>query len=178
MSSGIKPIETVYNGYRFRSRLEARWAVFLDALRIPYEFEHQGYDLGEWGWYLPDFWLPREEAYVEIKPFNQWFYDPKYEELSKLGCWVFHVAGNPWPGEYRIAVYEDGACWGAEPYIFAEGRRVEGELWLASDYEQTCVMRLSDEPRDYDRPPLEDSKNMMQAYKLARQARFEHGANR
>lgn len=24
----IKPIETVYNGYRFRSRLEARWARF------------------------------------------------------------------------------------------------------------------------------------------------------
>lgn len=22
----IKPIETLYNGYRFRSRLEARWA--------------------------------------------------------------------------------------------------------------------------------------------------------
>ena len=28
----IKAIETVYNGYRFRSRLEARWAVFFDAL--------------------------------------------------------------------------------------------------------------------------------------------------
>jgi len=24
----IKPIETIYNGYKFRSRLEARWAVF------------------------------------------------------------------------------------------------------------------------------------------------------
>ena len=23
----LKPIETIYNGYRFRSRLEARWAV-------------------------------------------------------------------------------------------------------------------------------------------------------
>lgn len=26
---GITAIETVYNGYKFRSRLEARWAVFL-----------------------------------------------------------------------------------------------------------------------------------------------------
>ena len=35
----IKPIETIYKGYRFRSRLEARWAVFFDALGIEYEYE-------------------------------------------------------------------------------------------------------------------------------------------
>jgi hypothetical protein len=27
----IQAIETVYRGHRFRSRLEARWAVFFDA---------------------------------------------------------------------------------------------------------------------------------------------------
>lgn len=30
--SYVKAIDTVYKGYRFRSRLEARWAVFFDAL--------------------------------------------------------------------------------------------------------------------------------------------------
>ena len=30
----IKPIETHYKGYRFRSRLEARWAVFFDAAKL------------------------------------------------------------------------------------------------------------------------------------------------
>ena len=54
----MKPIETLYNGYNFRSRLEARWAVFFDTLGIKYEYEHEGYDLGDAGWYLPDFWLP------------------------------------------------------------------------------------------------------------------------
>jgi len=54
----IKAIETAYNGYLFRSRTEARWAVFFDALGIAYEYEKEGYDLGELGWYLPDFWLP------------------------------------------------------------------------------------------------------------------------
>lgn len=39
----IKPIETYYNGYRFRSRLEARWAVFFDALGVRYEYEPEGY---------------------------------------------------------------------------------------------------------------------------------------
>ena len=39
--SDIKPIETVYNGYRFRSRLEARWAVFFDEAGIEYHlFTH------------------------------------------------------------------------------------------------------------------------------------------
>jgi hypothetical protein len=53
----IKAIETRYKGYRFRSRLEARWAVFFDALGIKWEYEVEGYDLGKAGWYLPDFKL-------------------------------------------------------------------------------------------------------------------------
>jgi hypothetical protein len=35
----IKPIETEYGGYKFRSRLEARWAVFFDTAKIKYEYE-------------------------------------------------------------------------------------------------------------------------------------------
>lgn len=53
----MKAIETQYKGYRFRSRLEARWAVFFDALGIEWEYEPEGYDLGEAGWYLPDFFI-------------------------------------------------------------------------------------------------------------------------
>jgi len=63
----IKPIETAYNGYRFRSRLEARWAVFFDALGVEYQYEPEGYDLGEAGYYLPDFYLPKFNAFIEIK---------------------------------------------------------------------------------------------------------------
>jgi len=64
----IQAIETKYKGYNFRSRLESRWAVFFDALRIKWEYEKEGYDLGELGWYLPDFWLPELRCWVEIKP--------------------------------------------------------------------------------------------------------------
>lgn len=52
----VNPIETEYNGYRFRSRLEARWAVFFDTLEIPYEYEAQGYSIDGTP-YLPDFIL-------------------------------------------------------------------------------------------------------------------------
>lgn len=64
----IKPIETHYNGYRFRSRIEARWAVFFDSLGIEYVYEKEGYDLGDAGWYLPDFWLPQVSMWAEVKP--------------------------------------------------------------------------------------------------------------
>lgn len=63
----LKAIETIYAGHRFRSRLEARWAVFYDALGIPWNYEKEGYDLGPAGLYLPDFWLPEQKCWVEIK---------------------------------------------------------------------------------------------------------------
>ncbi len=39
----FKAIETLYKGYRFRSRLEARWAVFFDALGLKWEYEKEGF---------------------------------------------------------------------------------------------------------------------------------------
>jgi hypothetical protein len=62
----IKAIETRYKGYRFRSRLEARWAVFFDAIGWRWEYEPQGYALPS-GPYLPDFRLPDLGLWVEVK---------------------------------------------------------------------------------------------------------------
>lgn len=73
----FKAIETMYNGYRFRSRLEARWAVFFDALGIKYEYEKEGYEM-EGIRYLPDFWLPVQDCFVEIKG-----EEPSEEEQEK-----------------------------------------------------------------------------------------------
>lgn len=39
-------IPTMYKGINFRSRLEARWAVFFDTLGIEWEYEPQGYEVG------------------------------------------------------------------------------------------------------------------------------------
>lgn len=63
----IKAIETRYKGFRFRSRLEARWAVFFDVAKVAWEYEPQGYKLPS-GPYLPDFWLTDLESFVEVKP--------------------------------------------------------------------------------------------------------------
>ena len=51
----IKAIETEYKGYRFRSRLEARWAVFFDEAGIKWEYEPEGFELPSGKRYLPDF---------------------------------------------------------------------------------------------------------------------------
>lgn len=68
MTPGIKAIDTQYKGYRFRSRLEARWAVFFDAIGLTWEYEKEGYELGdELGRYLCDFWFPEINFWVEIK---------------------------------------------------------------------------------------------------------------
>lgn len=75
----IPAIETKYAGCRFRSRLEARWAVFFDALSIQWEYEPQGFENYYGDRYLPDFFLPEMHAwntgrdpgakgiYVEVK---------------------------------------------------------------------------------------------------------------
>jgi hypothetical protein len=62
----VRAIETEYAGVRFRSRLEARWAVFFDALGVSWRYEHEGFELPS-GRYLPDFWLPDVDVWVEIK---------------------------------------------------------------------------------------------------------------
>lgn len=62
----IKPIETWYAGCRFRSRLEARFAVFFDAVGARWEYEPQGFVV-DGRPYLPDFLLPDCGTWVEVK---------------------------------------------------------------------------------------------------------------
>ena len=64
---GVPAIETVYRGTKYRSRLEARWAVFFDSLGLRFEYEAEGFDLGDSVLYLPDFWMPDLKLWVEIK---------------------------------------------------------------------------------------------------------------
>jgi hypothetical protein len=74
----IKSIPTRYKTFRFRSRLEARWAVFFDVLGIEWRYESRSVDLG-WCLYIPDFWLPQYRMYAEVKPD-----DFRSEELVKV----------------------------------------------------------------------------------------------
>lgn len=64
----MQAIETEYAGWYFRSRLEARWAVFFDVLGLEYVYEAEGFELSNGMKYLPDFWFPHQDLYFEIKP--------------------------------------------------------------------------------------------------------------
>ncbi len=109
----IKAIETQYQGYRFRSRLEARWAVFFDALGIKWEYEKEGYDLGELGWYLPDFWLPDKQVWVEVKPQM-----PSEEESEKIRALV---AGTECYGGICLTnIPESIRDWGTEQEAYSK----------------------------------------------------------
>lgn len=63
----MDPIETEYKGYRFRSRLEARWAVFLDSLGATWTYEPQGFQFENGERYLPDFQVDSFDCWIEVK---------------------------------------------------------------------------------------------------------------
>lgn len=79
----INAINTYYNGYRFRSRTEARWAVFFYWMDIEYEYEKEGYKLPS-GAYLPDFYLPKFNGgcFAEVK--GQAFNDMEIKKCEEL----------------------------------------------------------------------------------------------
>lgn len=70
-----KGIETWYAGVLFRSRGEAKWALFLDRLDVKWEYETQGFDT-DGSWYLPDFviFAATGTIWAECKP--TWTNDP------------------------------------------------------------------------------------------------------
>ena len=74
----FKAIDTPYRNHLFRSRLEARYAVYFDFFGIGWEYETEGYEFGNGEKYLPDFYLPTFNLYVEIKPIRL-----NYKEISK-----------------------------------------------------------------------------------------------
>jgi hypothetical protein len=66
----IKAIETKAFGHRFRSRLEARWALFFEEMEMGWEYEPEGFEI-DGICYLPDFrvWTPFcKPIWYEVKP--------------------------------------------------------------------------------------------------------------
>lgn len=144
--SSIKAIETRYKGYRFRSRLEARWAVYFDTLGWKWEYEKEGYDLSavktytrgfDLRLYLPDFWLPEFKTWVEIKPGlpKDHFFRTEEEALvmnvvdmtdSNWGVVMFGLPQNGTP--FTLCIPQGGEFGSPDRYV-VETRVVMGVGW-------------------------------------------------
>lgn len=192
----IKAIETEYAGCRFRSRLEARWAVFFDHLQIEWEYEPQGYE-SESGRYLPDFWLPELHTWVEVKgQFTRVDIRKTYGALWDLGDpasgrpsrWLLILGPVPRPGtawlHMRFDRIGDVALWqraffgeyGGQRWAVPMGVPLPlprhyldgvGDEWL-DEYCRQWVEAVAD-------PRLLVDSEVDDAYRAARSARFEYG---
>lgn len=84
-------IETNYSGILFRSRLEARWAMYFDLLGIDWIYEVEAFRLSSGEIYMPDFYLPPPINYFcEVKPYRQ--QDERWRLLVSECC--FGGGGN------------------------------------------------------------------------------------
>jgi hypothetical protein len=63
----VTAIPTTYRGVKMRSRLEARWAGVFDAAGLVWQYEPEGIPVGRLGFYRPDFWLPAQRTWIEVK---------------------------------------------------------------------------------------------------------------
>ena len=189
----IKAIQTEYKGYLFRSRLEARWAVFFDACGVQWEYEPEGYDLGNGILYLPDFLLHNVagraygDLFVEVKGNMTHNDSKKIKRFIEIGMQnpneygksktAILLVGNIPEGETMIDIINDIGCkayddhHGLSMYNFES---IDGDYFAAhpgvnkngrfelfgDDCNYLCDM---------------DVDKTAKAYRLARQARFEHG---
>lgn len=76
--------ETMYSGVTFRSRLEARWALFFDCAGWDWDYEPCLYKVSATMGYLPDFYLPGFSLWVEVK--GEYFLSK--ESISKIAASV------------------------------------------------------------------------------------------
>lgn len=189
----VKPIDTEYNGYLFRSRLEARWAVFLDTIGFSYDYEAEGYDLGGSGWYLPDFWVPPqsgfEGGFIEIKRHTPEESErQKAEALARGLGWSVYVfygqfdvnpdpMGDGWGVEPQAEWFSAGEGWDA-PYLWCQCH-ICGAVGIEFDGRGARIRCGCShaEHGNGDKCYAYDTPLILDALRRAKKARFEHGAS-
>lgn len=181
----LKAIETRYKGYRFRSRLEARWAVFFDAIKLDWQYEPEGFVLPSGSYYLPDFRINLRGGplWVEIKPGN---------ETSNLFSEFIDSAPHGWRGTVLNDIPQPDIVASSGHYYEDDRPYVLGpELW--DNHYRFCICvhcrevgfefdgrsaRIGCGCKEHgtsDKEYTADHPVLIEAFAKARQARFEHG---
>jgi hypothetical protein len=100
----IDAIPTTYAGVTFRSRLEARWATFLDSHHITWQYEPETITLPSGAVYVPDLWLPELGTWIEVKGDGV----PRVEKAIEFGetraCSCETDCACEWPGGELVLI--------------------------------------------------------------------------
>jgi hypothetical protein len=188
LTATIKAIQTRYKDCHFRSRTEARWAVFYDALEIEWFYEFDGFVLPGDVQYLPDFWLPKQDCYIEIKGARPtWDEEHRCYQLAQgTGKNVYCFFGdikNPEDQDYET---NDGA----HAYLASAVAGTETIEVACDNFYHWCECsqcgflgieysgrseRLCCPCNKTDREFNCDTPRLRRAYEIARSARFEFG---
>lgn len=199
MNNFLKPIDTVYKGYKFRSRLEARWAVFFDEMRFKWEYEPQGFGLSNGDAYLPDFkihGIDKMTWWYEIKPLGdkgdgkmeQFEKDFRFANPEDLSTFFSVLSGDPWEVlDSGINVCPRCGAFDKQQFHFYDDDRTFQYQCYPCDYHTPCgggnpvdtsgivpcrphKGDLMIQEKDY----LLYKEIVLYAAKKARSARFEH----
>ncbi|MEO3869386.1 hypothetical protein ABGB18_11190 [Nonomuraea sp. B12E4] len=187
----IKPIETWYGGCRFRSRLEARYAVLFDHAGVRWEYEPQGFVINGRP-YLPDFLLPDCGTWVEVKGSEEDL-DQTLMRDAALELPDRNTTGEHQPRLLLLGPVpepSDNGDWGwlglAPEEVGPGETEVFGDWWGLGAFRATRrLARLTETssatPDQYEEgawlTPAHDAtvRGVSDAYRAARSARFEHG---
>lgn len=86
-----KAIQTYYNGHNYRSRLEAKWAMFFEKAGIEFQYEPEGIQFDDGVRYLPDFYLPQQNTFFECKGLMS---DYDESKIKHLCSWLYDKTGD------------------------------------------------------------------------------------
>ena len=165
----MNPIETNYKGYRFRSRLEAKWAVFFDALDIKWEYELEGFEFSDGQRYLPDFYLPTfcGGMYCEVK-YNKGDFSKAWQFCEESGDSIWLCEGVPDYKIYKFLMLLNKDNDDYEPFV----EDFEGVPNFADAKEED---RMFWQPEEDIRNAYFEDEDLMNAVNAVRSARFEFG---
>jgi hypothetical protein len=174
--SEIKAIETNYRGRKFRSRLEARWAIFFDGLGIEWEYEPEGFTLPSGKRYLPDFLLTYQS--FDFGPWQCWAEVKRRGEpviAEDLVRDAIKVAELAVAQDFSV-LYLDGP---PDYSLYSLASRSKcGDKWGMSEDEVTLWSKNARPwygADDYDANALRHNERYSAAVTAALSARFERG---
>lgn len=109
----MKSIKTIYRGIEFRSKMEAQWAKLLDHFGILWDYEPEGFEFSDGTMYLPDFYLPETETFLEVKGIMD------QSDAHKIQMLV-HESGRPVVIGYSMGQFRASDLWDDGYYELAD----------------------------------------------------------